>query len=57
MSQPVQAAVQAASRIAHLVDRRSKACGCELCERAAIVEFDAGQTRDEAERAAAGERR
>jgi len=39
--------------LSHLVQRRARVCGCELCERAAIVEYDARLERAEAEREAA----
>jgi hypothetical protein len=32
--------------------QREPRCACELCERAAILEFVAGMSRDEAERVA-----
>lgn len=42
-------------RLAHLAAMRSAMCGCELCERAAVYEFDAGLSRGASERLAAGE--
>lgn len=48
---PVQSAAVATS-LAHL--RSGRACGCDLlCERAAILEADAGMSRREAEETAA----
>lgn len=43
------------SALAHL--RSGKVCGCELCERAAIYEVEAGMLREQAEWRAAGEAR
>lgn len=42
-------------RLDHLAAMRSAMCGCELCERAGVYEFDAGLTRAAAEKLAAGE--
>lgn len=42
-------------RLDHLAAMRSAMCGCELCERAGVYEFDAGLSRGTAERLAAGE--
>lgn len=44
-----------AERLDHLAAMRSAMCGCELCERASIYEFDAGMSRVTAEKLAAGE--
>ncbi len=42
-------------RLEHLHATRELMCGCELCERAAIYENDAGLNRRAAELLAAGE--
>ena len=44
-----------AERLDHLHAMRATPCGCELCERAGVYEFDAGLSRVAAERLAAGE--
>lgn len=44
---------QVERRMQHLTQMRERACGCTLCERAAIIQFDGGLSRDEAERLAA----
>ena len=43
-----------AERLNHLYVMRATPCGCELCERAAVYEFDAGLSRGTAEKLAAG---